>query len=380
VTAVAALDDLLAAIVANPDADDLRLVYADALSARGDPRGEFIALQCALARGSLDRAAARAARIREHELLAAHGAQWRGARPFVCVVRFHRGFIGEVRLGASDLLDRADDLRALAPVVDTLHVCNIAWDHGLEQLEPLLELPVVDRLRGLFLHDLGGDVQGAPNLGDDAVRILIDRAPRLARLTDVGLDCVTDVAPLLRLPELAALESFAVWESDARVASVVLDAALPRLNQLTIDTSLGADELAKVVAHPRLHQLEAIWLRGDASRIRRDSPSASRIRRLVLDITHADRLAVLSALGLGELRELSVRGDVDRAEALALVDWAEARRLDVLDLSTCEEIRGIDAELEPRFGGFLKLPGALARIRWNFDIDDDQLALAGRMR
>ena len=44
-------DALLAAIYAAPDDDTPRLVFADALTERGDPRGEFIALQLARAKG-----------------------------------------------------------------------------------------------------------------------------------------------------------------------------------------------------------------------------------------------------------------------------------------------------------------------------------------
>src|SRR5688572_9165059 len=41
---------LLADVLANPADDDARLVYADALIAAGDPRGEFIAVQVELAK------------------------------------------------------------------------------------------------------------------------------------------------------------------------------------------------------------------------------------------------------------------------------------------------------------------------------------------
>ena len=43
--------ELLAEIYAAPDDDAPRLVYADWLQERGDPRGEFIALQLERARG-----------------------------------------------------------------------------------------------------------------------------------------------------------------------------------------------------------------------------------------------------------------------------------------------------------------------------------------
>lgn len=68
------------AIRANPDDDAPRLVYADLLSERGDPRGEFIALQCA----GQDASA----------LLELHGAEWAKGLE----VEFVRGFASRVRL------------------------------------------------------------------------------------------------------------------------------------------------------------------------------------------------------------------------------------------------------------------------------------------
>jgi uncharacterized protein (TIGR02996 family) len=43
-------DALLAAVIANPDDDEPRAVYADHLIEHGDPRGTFISLQLALAK------------------------------------------------------------------------------------------------------------------------------------------------------------------------------------------------------------------------------------------------------------------------------------------------------------------------------------------
>src|SRR5688572_21891418 len=58
--------ELYAAVLANPDDDAPRLVYADWLTERGDPWGELIAVQ--IARGHADTPALQA---RERELLAA---------------------------------------------------------------------------------------------------------------------------------------------------------------------------------------------------------------------------------------------------------------------------------------------------------------------
>ena len=42
--------DFLQAILADPDDDTPRLIYADWLEEQGDPRGEFIRVQCELAK------------------------------------------------------------------------------------------------------------------------------------------------------------------------------------------------------------------------------------------------------------------------------------------------------------------------------------------
>lgn len=79
--------ELLAAIYEHPDDDGPRLVYADWLQERGDPRGEFIALQV---RGELDAAGAK----RERELLKQHGKAWLGplAKVLNSEVTWRRGF------------------------------------------------------------------------------------------------------------------------------------------------------------------------------------------------------------------------------------------------------------------------------------------------
>jgi uncharacterized protein (TIGR02996 family) len=100
-------------VLAAPDDDAPRLVLADFLTTRGDPRGEFITLQCRLA-AAKDDDARRKLRIAENKLLAAHGAQWTqallAAAPAATPLRanklvFHRGFLEEAALPLSALDD-----------------------------------------------------------------------------------------------------------------------------------------------------------------------------------------------------------------------------------------------------------------------------------
>ena len=89
---------LLAAIYAAPDDDDLRLVYADACIARGDPRGELIAVAAARASG---RRPSSEQREREKALLRQHRSEWLGDLERVLLsssIRFRLGFLDAATL------------------------------------------------------------------------------------------------------------------------------------------------------------------------------------------------------------------------------------------------------------------------------------------
>jgi uncharacterized protein (TIGR02996 family) len=83
---------LLAAIRAAPDDDAPRLVYADWLTERGDPRGELITLQC---RAEEDPQIAE----RVKALLDEHGAAWKSVLPApLRNASFRRGFLARIYL------------------------------------------------------------------------------------------------------------------------------------------------------------------------------------------------------------------------------------------------------------------------------------------
>ncbi|MFT3697813.1 MAG: TIGR02996 domain-containing protein [Kofleriaceae bacterium] len=84
--------ELLAAVYANPADDTARAIYADVLQQRGDPRGEFIALQLANPNGPPS--------PREQELVKKHGKTWLGPLASVLMwgksysrTAFRRGFV-----------------------------------------------------------------------------------------------------------------------------------------------------------------------------------------------------------------------------------------------------------------------------------------------
>jgi uncharacterized protein (TIGR02996 family) len=107
---------LMAEIVAHPNDDAARLVLADKLSEAGDPRGEFIVVQCMLAARGLPPPRTLELRRRADALLQYHRRAWTanadGAER--CVMR--RGFVDEIEADAGALLPRAANLFANEPI------------------------------------------------------------------------------------------------------------------------------------------------------------------------------------------------------------------------------------------------------------------------
>jgi len=99
-------DALFADVWKNPDDDGPREVLADLLTQKGDPRGEFIALQMARHRGTLDAAGKK----REKELLKRHKKEWLGPiAPLIQPhhIRFERGFIVTCSLEPDAALEKS---------------------------------------------------------------------------------------------------------------------------------------------------------------------------------------------------------------------------------------------------------------------------------
>lgn len=179
----------LRAIHANPDDDTPRLVYADWLAETGDPdRGEFIRVQCDLAR--LDQADPRrpALEDREHELLAEHEPRWIGEPADLHEWRFERGFLSEIATTPWAMRGCGSDLFANHPIrrwrvmtgdrdmsPDSLVFSESGWTARLEaldfagsfqwisELEHFLTRANLERLREL---DLTGreDVDDLPHI------------------------------------------------------------------------------------------------------------------------------------------------------------------------------------------------------------------------
>jgi uncharacterized protein (TIGR02996 family) len=165
---------LFEAILAVPEDDAPRLIYADWLEEHGDTaRAEFIRLQCALAQLPLEAAERLPLVSREQELLAEHGSRWGGVLPgLVHSWSYHRGFIDRVTCDAARFLALGEGLFRLTPL-QHLHLRGARGS-----VAELHRMPVLERLRTLDLAH--------SRIGDAAVQHLA-HSPHIARLTTLDL-------------------------------------------------------------------------------------------------------------------------------------------------------------------------------------------------
>jgi uncharacterized protein (TIGR02996 family) len=191
-------EELLAAVYADPDSDEPRLVYADFLTERGDPRGELIVLQIEGARRPLTVEESR----REAALLAPNVRTWLGPlEPAIFGehhTRYERGFVVACAVEAVP-----------PPLVD-----HPAWA-TVRELDGKIDHPMMYRLR---------------------------------RWSGIDVD---DVAGICARGVMSALESLEVWlrtETGDPLADLgrFLDEteALPRLRELAIGYSTSTEKVS----------------------------------------------------------------------------------------------------------------------------------------
>jgi uncharacterized protein (TIGR02996 family) len=297
-------------IIEHPDDDAPRLIYADWLDDHGQSaRGEFIRVQCELARlpeGDERRAVLAG---RETDLLEAHESEWTARLAGWGVERpeFRRGLVESVKMTVRNFLKHAGELMAWAPVR------AVELRHIHDQLQRLADSHHLTRLTSLILGDEGILAQGA--------------------------------AILAGSPHLAGLRELLLWGNGLRDEGTASLASSPYLANLTdLDLSMndvGDRGLAALARSRRLKRLAALYLwdnlaSGLGIQALAESRNAARLSVLYLGsgfLGDLGALALASSPHLGRLTELGLsnsRVGVDGVRELARS--ATLKRLRKLDL------------------------------------------------
>jgi uncharacterized protein (TIGR02996 family) len=240
-------------VIAHPDDDAVRRVFADWLDEQGDPLGEFIRVQCQLAglppwdpaREPLER--------READLLAEHEEHWLSPLPYdLYRWEFARGFLTALTLRWRASLADAGHLFAGHPVEDVHFV------HLGSHLLDLLGTPHLERLRGLHL--------GHISYPEPHLRALLS-SPRLGglrRLTGLAASGDRDVVPLLAdLPFTPRLTELGLgWRAEASLPTVLTAPAFAGLTALSLDATLSEESLTRLVAPGQAQRWTKLSLMG----------------------------------------------------------------------------------------------------------------------
>jgi uncharacterized protein (TIGR02996 family) len=300
---------LLAAVLAEPDSDAPRQIYADALMTANDPRGELILLEIALD-GPLS--------IRKRAELSARRAQLRKQFaktwwPYRDNLRTHHGFVIAFGGTLKQITAVAPALFAAEPVTE-VEVAGIADDAALGKLLQAKWLPRLHRLivRGKLGDDGFARLVASPaianlralnvtanRLGGDALNALQQHLPgcRTLVLSGNGLG-QQGLVGLTRWQHVGALETLYLGKC-----------------------KLSADSVAQLLGGPPLTSLTKLALTGNelgdgvASVFAKHAHKLPALRHLELCSTGIKNAGVkaLAAAKLPALRKLDVRNNgIDR--------------------------------------------------------------------
>jgi uncharacterized protein (TIGR02996 family) len=297
--------EALAAVLEAPDDDVPRLAYADLLSAKSDPRGEFIRVQCTLANGELEFLERRALRAQADRLLNEHGARWRRAAGLddATPIEWRRGFIDAVTLSGEqfagevgETLFRTEPVRHAKLSITTAAVATaVAQSTHLSSLSSLALTGTAraESVRALLAADLSS-LRGL-NLSsmvdvDSLSRVF--EAPSLSYLERLSLSG-SDIGGAFgegldrwRLSSLHTLFASRCGLLDEDLRALAARPALSQLRSLCIGSNdYGVDGLRALFASPYAESLEYLEIDGCDERAMRalaESPRLMGLRRVLV--------------------------------------------------------------------------------------------------
>lgn len=341
------------ALAANPDDAAAHNAYADHLTEKGDPRGEFIQVQLALE--DFSRTSEERAKLaqREEELFQQHGRQWLGdLAPYLLdqkgvadyYLKANRGFKFRFARGWLDTLQVIDlDVpfaRALAkaPLTRLLRVLAVDQvdeegeldasegplaDNLLAAEALLLRAPFLSNLRILQWGELDQDDEYPTcHMTGEGAGELVGKLPRIEELYLLAHRPPTAAVFAMPLPHLRLLQ--------------VDHGHVYPLERLAENASLGC--LTHLLCYPHaLEPGEEPYIRLPQVRAVVNSPHLKSLTHLRLRLTDAGDAGVQEIVQSGVLKRLKIldlmHGRITDAGARALAASPDVRNLELLDLS-----------------------------------------------
>jgi uncharacterized protein (TIGR02996 family) len=298
--------DLLRAVLTAPDDVEPRLVLADWLMERGDPRGELIQVACALASLARDAPSRKALETRERRLLSKHGKDW--VAPFRRYIRswsWARGFVELIIADTQAFIDGAEAIFAHTPL-ERLELTGMKAGHPAL----LADLAVLSRLRGLAIN--------SQRLNGNRAAVLLS-APVLSglRALDISFNPLGDQGAIevAENTELAGLRRLKAEDTQMTVdglAALSRASFFSRLEDLNLARNWLGPGAGAMLA--RCESLVELDLRGsgigdEGITAIAASPGMARLEGIVLNdnqIGVGGATALIQSPHLGKLRDVRV--------------------------------------------------------------------------
>jgi uncharacterized protein (TIGR02996 family) len=242
-------DAFLRAVLADPEDDAPRLIYADWLDEQGDgDRAEFIRVQCAVARLDPDEGRRADLRRRERDLLRRHEVDWAGwLGGFASGWVFERGFVGSLTVVIEPFLRYAERVFEREPVR------HVKLRGTRRRMAALAAESSLERLSSLDLSHDRIESAGA---------VVFFRSPHLGGLKDLNL-CwnrlgVEGVRALAECSSLGGLRRLNLERAvpAAALSALAASAICAGLTELNLQRNgLGTAEARLLAASPYLDRL-----------------------------------------------------------------------------------------------------------------------------
>ncbi len=292
--------DLIRADLDNPVP---RLVYADWLDDQGDPRGEFIRVQCELERSGLSSLKHRRLRDRERELLQDHQDEWLSPvdekKRVVCDWTFRRGLVEEVAIGGKSFLKFGDSLQSAFPLLHVLTFNTVKPS----QVDLLVDCSALEGMIG--------------------IRLAADFGRARERQADWQFKGGSPIHHFLSSPHLKNLRSLRLLDGTYREADLRGVLASGHLDLHAFDLSnfenrLGLDDFETLASAGCLRNLRELSLRSN-------------------DLTISHLLILTYSRQFANLESLDLRGNLlgSQSNIVALVGLNRFPKLRQLNLQSC---------------------------------------------
>jgi uncharacterized protein (TIGR02996 family) len=265
---------LLSAVLADPDSEAARQVYADALASANDPRGELILLDMQLD-GPLSIRKREQMSQRKAALLAANAKKW---WPYKIRWRTQRGFIAALTGSLKQINAVAPALFAAEPVTE-VELTGIDGEDGVERLLAASWLSRVHKLviRGKLGNEGFAALVAAPALanlralnvtgneiGAEGLAALRNHLPACRTLVLTNNPLGNGIDGLAKWAHVGELETLYLGKCDLSTANLELllgGPALTRLAKLSLTENELGNGVAKLLAKhaaklPALRHLE----------------------------------------------------------------------------------------------------------------------------